>query len=163
MKYCGKVTDILLMKRILSVNNKGVLKSKLVPDNYIDTSSMRKYWEGGLLETWWLDDSKDIYDESLVREFWDKITNFRKLFVNKHFSEDFLREVLTSKTRFKFRNWDLVSQTQFLSEQFIEEFADKWNWDNIFMYQTISKDFIHKHKEKISDFVMNETDIGAYL
>lgn len=31
------------------------------------------------------------------------------------------------------------------------------------MYQTVSKKFIRKWKEKISDYVMSETDIGTYL
>lgn len=122
---------------------------------------VRQYWENGELEKWHLD-CDAIFDESLVREFWDNIFNFRKLFQNKQFSEDFLREMLVPKTRFHNR-WEWMELTQDLSEKFIEEFRDEWNWDHIFMYQKLSKDFIRKHKEKISDFVMNETDIGTYL
>ena len=121
----------------------------------------RQYWENGELEKWHLD-CDVIFDESLVREFWDRILNFRKVFMNKQFSEDFLREMLVPKTRFHNR-WEWMELTQDLSEKFIEEFKDEWNWDHIFMYQKLSKDFIRKWKEKISDFVKEETDIEQYL
>lgn len=121
----------------------------------------RQYWENGELEKWHLD-CDAIFDESLVREFWDRILNFRKVFMNKQFSEDFLREMLVPKTRFHNR-WEWMELTQELSEKFIEEFKDEWNWDHIFMYQKLSKDFIRRHKEMISDFVKEETDIESYL
>ena len=121
---------------------------------------MRYYWENGELEKWHLD-CDAIFVESLVREFWDRILNFRKLFMNKQFSEDFLREIIERWTWNS--KWDIIIQTQKLSEHFIEEYKDKWNWDKVFMYQTVSKKFIRKWKEKISDYVMSETDVGTYL
>ena len=132
----------------------------------------RQYWENGELEKWHLD-CDVIFDESLVREFWDHILNFRKaafafdddavrgVFANKQFSEDFLREIIERWTWNS--KWNIISQTQRLSERFIEEYKDEWDWDKVFMYQTVSKNFIRKYKEKISDYVMNETDIGTYL
>ncbi len=120
----------------------------------------RQYWENGELDKWHLD-CDEIFDESLVREFWDRILNFRKLFMNKQFSEDFLREVIKRWTWNS--KWDYIIQTQQLSERFIEEYKDKWNWDKVFMYQRMSQKFIKKWKEKISDYVMSETDIGTYL
>lgn len=120
----------------------------------------RQYWENGELEKWHMD-CDVIFDESLVREFWDRILNFRKLFMNKQFSEDFLREIIEKWTWPS--KWDYIIQTQRLSEHFIEEYKDKWNWDKVFMYQRISQKFIRKWKEKISDYVMSETDIGTYL
>lgn len=120
----------------------------------------RQYWENGDLEKWHLD-CDVIFDEFLVREFWNRILNFRKVFANKQFSEDFLREIIERWTWNS--KWNIISQTQKLSECFIEEYKDKWDWDKVFMYQTVSKNFIRKWKEKISDYVMNETDIGTYL
>ena len=120
----------------------------------------RQYWENGELDKWHLD-CDVIFDESLVREFWDRILNFRKLFMNKQFSEDFLREVIERWTWNS--KWDIIIQTQRLSEHFIEEYKDEWDWDKVFMYQRVSQKFIRKWKEKISDFVMSETDIGTYL
>ena len=126
----------------------------------INEDTIRNIWENGELEKWHLD-CDVIFDESLVREFWDRILNFRKVFVNKQFSENFLREIIEKWTWNS--KWNIISQTQRLSERFIEEYKDEWDWDKVFMYQTVSKNFIRKHKERISDFVMNETDIGTYL
>lgn len=120
----------------------------------------RQYWENGELEKWHLD-CDVIFDESLVREFWNRILNFRKVFMNKQFSEDFLREIIERWTWNS--KWNIISQTQRLSERFIEEYKDEWDWDKVFMYQPVSQKFIRKWKDKISDYVMNETDIKDYL
>ena len=122
---------------------------------------IRYAWEHGI-ENVRFNEVIDLIQETYVREFWDNIFNFRKLFKKKKFSEDFLREMVIPKTRFHNR-WEWMELTQNLSEKFIEEFKDEWNWDHIFMYQKLSKNFIRKHKEKISDFVKEETDIEDYL
>ena len=126
----------------------------------MNEDAIRNIWENGELEKWHLD-CDGIFDESLVREFWDRILNFRKIFMNKQFSEDFLREIIERWTWNS--KWDIISQTQQLSERFIEEYKDEWDWDKVFMYQRVSKNFIRKWKENVSDFVFDETDIKDYL
>jgi hypothetical protein len=39
-------------------------------------------------------------------------------------------------------DWDLISEYQELSENFIREFKDKLNWEKIKLYQILSEDFI---------------------
>ena len=129
----------------------------------MNKDKIRYYWENGLLDSWCFNNDIDgLLDETYVREFWDNILNFRKLFQSKQFSEDFLREFVVPAKKFSNR-WEWMELHQHLSERFIEEFENKWNWDHIFMYQDVSDEFIRKHKDRVSDFVMNETDIGCYL
>ena len=128
----------------------------------LDKNKIRYFWEHGMLDDWHFNVDNELYDESLVREFWDNIFNFRRLFEKKKFSEDFLREMLIPNKKLVNR-WEWMELTQDLSESFIEEFKDRWNWDHIFMYQRVSGDFIRRHKEMISDFVKEETDIESYL
>ena len=130
--------------------------------NMINEDTIRYIWKHGIEGDYHLIPNDELYAETYVREFWDNIFNFRKLFQSRQFSEDFLREILVPKTQFRNR-WEWMELTQDLSEKFIEEFKDEWNWDHIFMYQKLSKDFIRRHKDKISDFVKEETDIENYL
>ena len=46
--------------------------------------------------------------------------------------------------------YDDISQNKILSEDFIEEHADKVNWDYISIYQNLSENFIEKHQDKVN-------------
>lgn len=46
--------------------------------------------------------------------------------------------------------YDVISQNKILSEDFIEEHADKVNWDYISIYQNLSENFIEKHQDKVN-------------
>ena len=47
-------------------------------------------------------------------------------------------------------NWDYISDSQTLSEDFIREFKDKVNWGHISIYQKLSEDFIREFKDKVN-------------
>ena len=47
-------------------------------------------------------------------------------------------------------NWDYISFSQKLSEDFIREFKDKVDWDYISYYQKLSQDFIREFKDKVN-------------
>ena len=46
-------------------------------------------------------------------------------------------------------DWNRISRYNTLSEEFIEEFADKVNWSTISYAQTLSEDFIRKFQHKM--------------
>ena len=47
-------------------------------------------------------------------------------------------------------NWEQISQQyKYLSEDFIEKYADKIDWNAISIYQKLSEDFIDKHTNKV--------------
>ena len=45
--------------------------------------------------------------------------------------------------------WDILSNNQKLSEDFIEKYIDKVDWHYISTYQTLSEEFIEKHIDKV--------------
>ena len=50
----------------------------------------------------------------------------------------------------KYSNWDIISQQNNLSEEFIERNVDKVNWKIISFYQThLSKEFLFKYRKRV--------------
>ena len=46
--------------------------------------------------------------------------------------------------------WQLISQEEKLSEEFIEKFQDKVDWEWISFFQKLSEEFIEKFQDKLS-------------
>ena len=59
-----------------------------------------------------------------------------------YLSEDFIREFQDKVV------WDYVCYKQKLSEDFIREFQNKVNWHWISIHQTLSEDFINEFKDR---------------
>lgn len=75
--------------------------------------------------------------------------NLSKLYKNKevvsryqHLSEYMIRELDY------LLDWKILSAYQKLSETFIEEFKDKVDWENILAYQELTEEFKEKHRVK---------------
>ena len=62
----------------------------------------------------------------------------------QYLSEDFIREFAGEV------DWDYISTYQHLSEDFIREFKKKVNWHCISRYQRLSEDFIREFNEKVN-------------
>ena len=63
-------------------------------------------------------------------------------------SEEFIEEHLKELNE---QGWRDVSGFQPLSEEFMEEYADKLDWSVLFQYQKLSESFIEKHMNRITD------------
>ena len=58
----------------------------------------------------------------------------------------------TENKKFQFQDdvrWEAISESQKLSEAFIEKFKDKVDWDSISINQKLSEAFIEKHQDKV--------------
>ena len=85
-----------------------------------------------------------------VKEFKDKV-NWNYISTSQTLSEDFIRE---------FKNkvdWPHISTSQTLSEDFIREFKDKIYWPYISSSQTLSEDFIREFKDKIDWYCISSS------
>ena len=54
-------------------------------------------------------------------------------------------------------DWNWISRYNTLSEEFIEEFADKVNWYCISVHQKLSESFIRKHADKVNWSAISST------
>ena len=47
------------------------------------------------------------------------------------------------------KDWISISKYQYLSEEFIEKYADKLDWEIISDYQKLSEEFMEKYADKL--------------
>ncbi len=69
---------------------------------------------------------------------------WRALSEHQFLSEDFIREFADDVS------WNRISSCQHLSEDFIREFKDRVNWGCISHYQHLSEDFIREFKDEVT-------------
>jgi hypothetical protein len=58
-------------------------------------------------------------------------------------------------------DWEGVSLHEYLTEDFIREFADKVDWDLIIIKQQLSEPFIREFKDKVDWWVSRGNKISA--
>lgn len=81
-----------------------------------------------------------------IREFAPKLAWYY-VFKYEELSEDVLRQYCHLYTEY---DWSVLSSRQELSEQFMEDFADKLNWEYISSNQEFSDEFARKHLKRLS-------------
>ena len=70
--------------------------------------------------------------------------NWDNISASQHLSENFIREFADRV------NWTCISATQHLSEDFMREFANRVHWNWISMFQTLSDDFIREFADRLN-------------
>jgi hypothetical protein len=148
------------------LNNKDLVSLLVVCKKFGNNSYIQKEVRSRLEQLDWKNIShENTWNEILVDKYYDYFY-LHSLFMNKHFSESFLRrnihrldwdlvsytQVLSESFIREFQdrvNWKYISRWQKLSESFMEEFNDKVNLHRISMYQKISKEFVQKYRDKI--------------
>jgi len=81
--------------------------------------------------------------------------NWNNISYSQTLSEDFIREFQDKV------DWFYISYYQNLSEDFIREFQDKVNWDYISYYQILSEDFIREFQDKVNwDYISYKQNLS---
>ncbi len=82
--------------------------------------------------------SEEFLETHRERLYWENV------FLYQDLPDGFIRRHIN-----KIKNWKAVCSRQTLTEDFIEEFADKVDWHEISINQTLSEDFIRKFALKV--------------
>lgn len=93
---------------------------------------------------WIIRSSHYDFNEDMLRMYQHR-GDWCRILKRKQFSEAFVRENVLNFNEC----WGVISKFQVLSEQFINDYADKLDWDFILSHQKVSDKFIADHEEYI--------------
>jgi hypothetical protein len=92
--------------------------------------------------------SDNLTNKNLItNKGWFSIIEHKELSNDK--IEDFVNNIIPQLNINENECWDIISNNQKLSEEFIEKYQDKLNWSSISLFQDLSWDFIQKFSKKI--------------
>jgi hypothetical protein len=98
--------------------------------------------------------------EALCEEYIGKAYTLKIILIHQKLSEKFLYK---HGKNFNFHHFELISEYQILSEDFIREFKGMVNWSNISAYQKLSEDFIREFENRISWNVIGHNNLSIYF
>lgn len=125
-----------------------------------DVSTHMTFYESDLREyadyldwSWIMVNLRTALNVNLIREFADKITNFKTRsgdsVWNTLASYRILSDKLIEEFMDKFIPWIISEKQTYLSEQFMDRWSNILSWNYLCKKQTMSEEFIEKHMNKL--------------
>jgi len=164
---CSKKVDVITKEMKFAVSN-GLLDIKSIADcpdiNEVKESGKYESEYECVSEGKYIGPNQTMYKDGDVCPETDSLQDEEDSLYSEHDSiknalhgeqvedniKNNLQEIIESGKWKDKVDWENISQSQKLSEEFIEKHKDLVNWINISTHQKLSESFIEKHKDKVS-------------
>lgn len=166
---------VLKIKNVMLKKNGFVLAKKVVEDDLLkEILSKNNGYEQKMkiYKEYWISDIFINQNEKLIN--WDLLCKYqplsKKMIDKYHLKIDFdiliSHQTVSQKTILQYKhriNSDILSKNHFLTESFIEKYADVFgmHWGNIVFYQPVSLQFLIKHKDRFDESDLDGSIISA--